>query len=553
MAYFKQDDNKAQSESKQYKKVVLKRNLVNGINTLTQKMLDYYGDNTRFIIKYDYTIGEDIVIPSNCELKFKRGKLRNGTVNFNHCRIVSKKTAFFNIHFSNLDVVDIRWFYIPKDATTLLQDIVSSCSVVDLKNKIYGINKVIKVDGNNSEFKISNGTIYALPGFEIYEGEGLTPIGTLMYVSGLKTGYINSITLDGKSIAQKGLFLAQSNNFIIDNCTICNFDGSDKTMSWGIRCNNCSNIVLQNSNINNIISLPIGGNGGTIGSAAGVVYENTTNSIITKCVIENVQSVRDGDAVHIISVPSVNGSPAPRRGDLYREVNVLITNNTIKANVDAKRCIKIQANDVKIVDNFIQKKFQNKTNAVSIYGSNIVLENNIIDSEENYTIGIGTAYLDFLSDIVIRNNTINHHTTADWCSCIYMVGSSFKNITIESNNVSITNSNNSFCDLRGGLESFKVINNNVDGGSHFFLIYNEIDNAEIVGLQLNNNQFEGNYDFLTVRKANGVKTRYKEISASGNTFNGKDNSTKMFDVVNDPVVRRSISLGGNKSNKNIGL
>lgn len=40
MKYYSQSDYKV-GDSKQLKSVVLKRNLVNGVNTLTQKMLDF--------------------------------------------------------------------------------------------------------------------------------------------------------------------------------------------------------------------------------------------------------------------------------------------------------------------------------------------------------------------------------------------------------------------------------------------------------------------------------------------------------------------------------
>lgn len=553
MKYYSRNDYKTIGESKQLKSVVLKRNLVNGVNTLTQKMLNSYGDNTKFIIKYDYSLAEDIVIPNNCELKFKGGKLRNGTVNFNHCRIESMKTALYNIRFSNLDSIDIECFDIPTDATTLLQDIANSCSFIDLKNKTFGINKVIMVDGNNGEFLFSNGTVYALPGFEIYEGEGLTSTGTLMYMSGLNKGHINNITLDGKGIAQKGLFVTQSKDVAIDECTICNCDGSDKTMSWGLRCNDCSNIELSNSNINNIVALPVGRNGGSIGSATGVVYEHTINSLITNNVIENVQSTRDGDAIHIISIPSVNSKPAPSREDLYDNVNVSISQNIIKANTNSKRCIKVQAFGVQISNNYLQKLYTNKTNVVSIYGTNVIMENNYIESNEYYTIGIGTSYLSALNNIIIRNNTIEHKIAKDWCSCIYVVGSSLKNSVVENNTVNVVNRFNSIFDVRGGLDSVKISGNKVKGGSHFFRIRNEINNAEVKDLELAGNEYEGEYDLLIIEKERDINTSYGKVNVLNNIFTGGSDSKRMIEVVNSPEATNCIRLDNNRSNKKLGL
>ena len=38
-----------------YKTIILKKNLVNGVNTLTQEMMSV--TNTKYVIKYDYVLG----------------------------------------------------------------------------------------------------------------------------------------------------------------------------------------------------------------------------------------------------------------------------------------------------------------------------------------------------------------------------------------------------------------------------------------------------------------------------------------------------------------
>lgn len=54
-----------------YKTIILKKNLVNGVNTLTQEMMS--ATNTKYVVKYDYTLGEDIAVPANCVLEFDGG------------------------------------------------------------------------------------------------------------------------------------------------------------------------------------------------------------------------------------------------------------------------------------------------------------------------------------------------------------------------------------------------------------------------------------------------------------------------------------------------
>lgn len=54
-------------------RVVLKKNIVNGKNILTQEMVSK--SNTIYEIRYDFTLGEDVTIPNNCVLKFDGGSI----------------------------------------------------------------------------------------------------------------------------------------------------------------------------------------------------------------------------------------------------------------------------------------------------------------------------------------------------------------------------------------------------------------------------------------------------------------------------------------------
>lgn len=534
------------------KRVVLKKNMVLGVNVLTQEMLTKHGENTKFIIKYDYTLQDEIVIPDNCILVFKRGSLRSGFIDFNYCHIESKRKAFYNIRFSNLKSFNINHFDIPPDATEFLQDVVNSCSVVDLGNKTFNIKKVITVEGYVGGFSIRNGAINALEGFETHDGEELIPKGTMLYCYNINKGAIENIKLNGNRYSQRGLFLYFCKDFVVDKCEVHNFDGKDKAPSWGVRCQSCNNVNLTNSHIYDILAMPVGVVGRAIGSAKGVVYGHTYNSIIENNIIENVQSTKDGDALQIIAIPSVNGVPVPSREDLYKDVNVVVSNNVIKANDNSKRCIKIQAFGVKVTDNYIQKLFANTTNTVSIYGSNVVFSNNEIDSREYYAIGLGTSALS-LHDVVISNNTIYHNSESDWSSCIYILGSDLKDCIIDSNTVYISNNLNYFCDLREGVDSLVVSNNKVYGGVHFFRVYITTDKATIANLQLKGNYYEGDKDLLNIREKSGIKTNYQSIIATDNMFVGLNDNAKMVDVINTPDVTRSIRLNNNKSNRIIGL
>ena len=63
-----------------YKTVVLKPHVKNGENLLTQNIINEYGENTKFIIKYDFEIADNVIIPEHCILEFDGGSVSGGTL-----------------------------------------------------------------------------------------------------------------------------------------------------------------------------------------------------------------------------------------------------------------------------------------------------------------------------------------------------------------------------------------------------------------------------------------------------------------------------------------
>lgn len=55
----------------------LRKNIVNGVNILTQSMINQA--NTIYVIQYDYVLGEDITVPNNCILDFDGGSVSAGS------------------------------------------------------------------------------------------------------------------------------------------------------------------------------------------------------------------------------------------------------------------------------------------------------------------------------------------------------------------------------------------------------------------------------------------------------------------------------------------
>lgn len=60
-------------------RIALEKNLVNGVNILTQEMIPLEsGKNTVYVIQYDYVLGENVTIPENCVLEFDGGSISAG-------------------------------------------------------------------------------------------------------------------------------------------------------------------------------------------------------------------------------------------------------------------------------------------------------------------------------------------------------------------------------------------------------------------------------------------------------------------------------------------
>ena len=60
-------------------RTILRKNMVDGVNVLTQEMMSE--PNVIYVIQYDYDLrGETITIPEGCVLQFEGGNLKNGTL-----------------------------------------------------------------------------------------------------------------------------------------------------------------------------------------------------------------------------------------------------------------------------------------------------------------------------------------------------------------------------------------------------------------------------------------------------------------------------------------
>lgn len=108
-------------------RIYLRKNIVGGINILTQTMMQ--ATNTIYIIQYDYDLqGKTITIPENCVLQFEGGSFSNGKILFNNTTLDGN--IIINCSFDGKicnDRLNINWFGAKGDGitdnTTILQNV----------------------------------------------------------------------------------------------------------------------------------------------------------------------------------------------------------------------------------------------------------------------------------------------------------------------------------------------------------------------------------------------------------------------------------------------
>lgn len=190
-----------------YKTIILKKNLVNGINTLTQEMMS--AQNTKYVVKYDYVLGEDITVPANCVLEFDGGSISasgsNDTITGANTSIQSGLVKIFNTDVTLAGTWNIvesypEWFGAVGDGIT--DDIIPL-------QKTFNTFNVIKLKHN---YAISN-TLYIIKSDSIIDGEfhSIVPLGDINRIIQFNGNFDLLINTVDKDI-EKG-----SNFVIFDN------------------------------------------------------------------------------------------------------------------------------------------------------------------------------------------------------------------------------------------------------------------------------------------------------------------------------------------------
>lgn len=132
---------------------VLRKHYVNGVNTLTQHMINK--PNTIYVIQYDYCLADQTIeIPENCVLQFDGGSLSNGTIIGATTYILAKLQQIFNKNiildgvWSNQKAYP-EWYGAKRnsDSTIALNCIINNTkfNVIHLQSYVYVVTDTITI------------------------------------------------------------------------------------------------------------------------------------------------------------------------------------------------------------------------------------------------------------------------------------------------------------------------------------------------------------------------------------------------------------------------
>jgi hypothetical protein len=221
-------------------RVTLQKNIVNGVNTLTQAMLTQ--QNTIYVIQYDFTLGENITVPANCVLEFEGGSISGAyTITGTNTCIQAGLVKIFgtDITLAGSWPCDghARWFGAhPDNADNKIQiqklfDSFASCiiddGIYDISDTLT-INKVLIIKGSDS-------SIYEMKTLRFTNTEGK------VFIQYVDNGYNNltikdvgicGVNYQGRSFVANSVGISitpttgttQHCNIDLDNVWLANFE-----------------------------------------------------------------------------------------------------------------------------------------------------------------------------------------------------------------------------------------------------------------------------------------------------------------------------------------
>lgn len=143
-------------------RVILRKNIIQGKNVLTQEMINK--PNTVYEIRYDFDLNDATInVPENCTLDFQGGSLKNGTLNNIKYIIANKDSVIFkSINVNGLMLAYTKWFDILPNLNISKADNIQRLLDMNISTVLFNdgvyyidkplqpkINQIINLEGTN--------------------------------------------------------------------------------------------------------------------------------------------------------------------------------------------------------------------------------------------------------------------------------------------------------------------------------------------------------------------------------------------------------------------
>lgn len=438
------------------RRLTLRKNMVNGVNTLVSEMFPY--ENTTYVIKYDFVNTGDIFIPDNCSLYFKGGSIRGGRITGRNTRIKYKSIIFDNVEIEGSWIVPVIHanMFAEMGADNFLPKMFKLCNknienTLVIDEGIYNIHT--RRDGYSIPILESNTTLDIQGTINIDSDNRDGGIGFIC------TGSNIHIKGNGKIVGDREKNTSNtewSPVFFCNNCDNLFFEGITIQDSYGdgIYCRyNCNNVTIKGITFRR-------------NRRCAIAFNSGKNHTISQCVFIENGGRAPGCAIEFES----DG----------QDMDIPIINNYI-------------------VDNYFRQNDRDIVlGAGNTYTETVIVKGN----KSEYPVSSFLSVPDMKSDYVIKNVSIENNTVI---GCSMFLSGCFKNRTIISGNNINTGStdyktpclnikgnvllenNTIFCPNRPAFE-------NTYAGiykSKFDLVNNEITSHNSI-LQLYDSKIEGN-------------------------------------------------------------
>lgn len=404
----------------QYKTIILKKNLANGVNTLTQEMMS--NQNTKYVIKYDYTLGEDITIPAECILEFDGGSINGAyTLTGNNTEIYAGLVKIFNtdvIITGTWNIINVypEWFGakgVDNDTDAIKKALIlgTGHTVIFSRSKIYKLYDLAEVFSNTEIIidGVIDNTLFGC--FELFsrtiEHTGYTGV-TNVYIHG--NGIFNcngNLDPDGNIGIATPFRIAHCTNITVEGLTIKDYkyhcveiSGSKNVCLKNIKF--LGNTYNNTFGVNEAIQLERISEGGTVGA---IPYDHTITKdvIIDSCIF----SPSENSAYMSKAIGSHDGINDPEKSDAKTFSNITIKNCIFKNMPDVPNdpyVINLDSNykDVCIKDNIFDNIFE-KCIYIGVYTDGVIIKDNVFQDLEQVAIHISAdSNVDIKSNKFIR-------------------------------------------------------------------------------------------------------------------------------------------------------